>query len=45
MKFKPDVGCVGRDVVLASGIKVLFGLFPDTFIPWYLVLSFNHSVL
>ena len=27
MKFKPDVGCVGRDVVLASGVKVLFGPF------------------
>lgn len=27
MKFKPDVGCVGRDVVLASWVKVLFGPF------------------
>jgi len=37
MKFKPDVGCVSRDMVLASGVKVLFGPFHRWF--YSLVLS------
>ena len=43
MKFRPDVGCVGRDVVLASGVKVLFGPFHRWF--YSLVLSPQVSSL
>ena len=37
MKFRPVVGCVGRNMVLASGVKGLFGPFHRWF--YSLVLS------